>query len=252
MVPESSEVMRYAKQGRLDKLRAAIQSGSATLWDTAPDGWSLLYTAAYNRQLSIIKYLLELGADAEVADIGARKPVDLAILNTLISGATQVELEISKAFAQKNDYLSDFDFTPIHIAVLDLYDSNDRERPSLEQLLELLDDCNNTPAGTDWAEWKSKYKKRSPLFWNTIEYFRATAYEQPITFKVIHNLVDYKDKSLCWTPLHWACSTGKGSKIKTLMSHGANPFILSNLDANILHAAPESKALGGLEDALDV
>lgn len=36
------------------------------------------------------------------------------------------------------------------------------------------------------------------------------------------------------------------------MSHGANPFILSNLDSNILHAAAESKALGGLEEALDV
>lgn len=29
-------------------------------------------TAAYNRQLPIVKYLLELGADTEVADIGAR------------------------------------------------------------------------------------------------------------------------------------------------------------------------------------
>lgn len=36
------------------------------------------------------------------------------------------------------------------------------------------------------------------------------------------------------------------------MSHGANPFILSNLDANILHAAAESKTLGGLKDALDI
>ena len=120
------------------------------------------------------------------------------------------------------------------------------------RLLELLDDCNNAPAGTDWAKWKSKYKKRSPLFRDIIEYFRASAYEQPRTFKTIHKLIDYKDKSLCWTPLHWACSTGKRDKIQTLMYHGANPFILSNLDANILHAAAESKVLGGLEDALDV
>ncbi|KAL9611612.1 MAG: hypothetical protein Q9167_003727 [Letrouitia subvulpina] len=195
MVPENSDVLRYATQGSLNKLKVAIQSGGATLWDTAPDGWSLLHvttTAAYNRQLSVVKYLLELGADTEVADIGARF------------------------------------------------------------LLELLDDCNNAPPGTDWAKWKLKYKKRSPLFRNIIEYFRATAYEQPSTFKVIHNLIDCNDKSLCWTPLHWACSTGKRSKIKILMSHGANPFILSNLDFNILHAAAESKVLGGLEDALDV
>ena len=120
------------------------------------------------------------------------------------------------------------------------------------RLLELVDDCNNAPAGKNWAKWKSKYKKRSPLFGTIIEYFRASAYEQPKTFKVIHNLIDRKDKCLCWTPLLWACSTGKGEKIKTLMYHGADPFILSNLGANILHAAAESKSLGGLDDALDI
>lgn len=36
------------------------------------------------------------------------------------------------------------------------------------------------------------------------------------------------------------------------MDHGANPFILSNLDANILHAAAESKTISGLDGALDI
>ena len=43
MVPESSDIMRFAKQGGLDKLMEAIQSWQATIWDTAPDGWSLLH-----------------------------------------------------------------------------------------------------------------------------------------------------------------------------------------------------------------
>ena len=43
LVPESADSLRYTKQGNLDGLRAAIQSGRATLWDTAPDGWSLLH-----------------------------------------------------------------------------------------------------------------------------------------------------------------------------------------------------------------
>lgn len=36
------------------------------------------------------------------------------------------------------------------------------------------------------------------------------------------------------------------------MYHGADPFLLSNLDANISHAAAESKTLGELDDALDI
>ena len=31
-----------------------------------------IQTAAYNRQLPIVKYLLELGADTEAADVGTR------------------------------------------------------------------------------------------------------------------------------------------------------------------------------------
>ncbi len=88
MVSEGSDAMRYVKHGNLDKLKVCMKTGEATLWDTAPDGWSLLHvsqeylkywskltayqTAAYNRQLPIVKYLLERGADTEVADVGSR------------------------------------------------------------------------------------------------------------------------------------------------------------------------------------
>ena len=40
--------------------------------------------------------------------------------------------------------------------------------------------------------------------------------------------------------------------MKILMDHGADPFLLSNLNANMLHAAAESKALGGLAEALEI
>lgn len=62
-----------------------------------------------------------------------RKPADLAILKSMASDATPVEREIVEAFSQKDDYVRDFDFTPIHIAVLGLYDVGDSERPSLER-----------------------------------------------------------------------------------------------------------------------
>ena len=43
MVPEGSDALRYIKHGRLEKLQACIESGEATIYDTAPDGWSLLH-----------------------------------------------------------------------------------------------------------------------------------------------------------------------------------------------------------------
>lgn len=252
MVSEGSNAMRYVKHGNLEKLKACIETGEATLWDTAPDGWSLLHTAAYNRQLPIVKYLLALGADTEVADVGTRKPADLAILKSLGADSANVEQEIVEVFSQKDDYINDFEFTPIHIAVLEIYQPTDVERPTLEQLIELVDDANNTPAGTDWAKWKLRYRKRSPLFCEIIEIFRASASEKPKTQKIIHNLLDQKDAKYCWTPLHWASSAGRKDKMKILVDHGADPFILSNLNASIIHAAAESKALSGLVGALEV
>ena len=61
------------------------------------------------------------------------KPADLAILKSLAVDATKVEQEIVEVFSQKDDYISDFEFTPIHVAVLDIYDPTDLERPTLEQ-----------------------------------------------------------------------------------------------------------------------
>ena len=45
MVAEGSDAMRYVKHGNLEKLKTCIRSGEATLWDTAPDGWSLLHVS---------------------------------------------------------------------------------------------------------------------------------------------------------------------------------------------------------------
>lgn len=120
------------------------------------------------------------------------------------------------------------------------------------RLIEFVDDANNAPAGTDWSKWKSKYRKRSPLYGEIIELFRGSAANKSKTHKVIHNLLDQKDRKYCWTPLHWASSAGRVDKMKILMDHGADPFILSSLDANIIHAAAESKTLNGLAAALEI
>lgn len=43
MVSEGADALRYVKHGNLERLKMCIQTGEATIWDTAPDGWSLLH-----------------------------------------------------------------------------------------------------------------------------------------------------------------------------------------------------------------
>lgn len=66
-------------------------------------------------------------------DLVKSKPADLALLKSLPTDSSQIEKEIVEVFSKKDDYLDDFEFTPIHKAVLDLYDPKDMERPTLEQ-----------------------------------------------------------------------------------------------------------------------
>lgn len=122
----------------------------------------------------------------------------------------------------------------------------------MTRLIELTDEANNAPAGTDWAEWKLKYQGRSPLFDAILEYFRASAFELSQGTKIIHNLIDQKDKKYHWTPLHWAASSGRVREMHILINHGADPVLLSNLGANIIHAAVESKSDSGLIAALKI
>ena len=45
MIAETSDSMRYTKHGDLARLKACINSGIATPFDTGPDGWSLLHVS---------------------------------------------------------------------------------------------------------------------------------------------------------------------------------------------------------------
>ena len=62
-----------------------------------------------------------------------RTPADLAVLKFLGQDSTRVEKDILDVFTSRDDCLGDFDFNPIHIAVLEMYDAEDTERPSLEE-----------------------------------------------------------------------------------------------------------------------
>lgn len=155
-------------------------------------------------------------------------------------------------FSKEDDYIDDYEFTPIHIAVLDLYEHSDPERPTLQELIDFVDNANNAPPDTNWAAWKTKYRHRSPLYGSIIEIYRASAAEIGNRSRVIHNLADQKDIKFHWTPLHWASASGQADKMKILVQNGADPFIQSNLSFSIIHSAVESNACESLRYALEI
>ena len=54
MVSEGAAAIRHVKHGDLDRLKLCIESGEATLWDTAPDGWSLLHVSLITQIMSTL------------------------------------------------------------------------------------------------------------------------------------------------------------------------------------------------------
>jgi hypothetical protein len=66
-IPENSDSITYVKHGDLENLKACIESGVATQFDTSPDGWSLLHVSQILRSQRGITYWLSraqhIGAD---------------------------------------------------------------------------------------------------------------------------------------------------------------------------------------------
>jgi ankyrin repeat protein len=181
-----------------------------------------------------------------------RKPVDFAILRALAIDSNEVEQQIMKAFPAYETYMIDFGFSSIHNAVLELYDVADNTRPSLQDLLDFVDDANNQPAGNNWSIWRRAEAKTSPLYADIVEMFRTTAGKVSSARKVILDLINQPDEKWGWPPFHWAAFTGRKEMMKILIKNNADPFILSPMQRNAIHIAAESKRSEVLSYVLEI
>lgn len=168
----------------------------------------------------------------------------LALTRAYDTNATQADRDRLEAFPNWRSAKYDFDFTPIHVAVLEDYNFNDKHRPSLLELIEFVDKANNAPPGQKWSSWKKEYQNMSPLFGEIIEAFRQEevrlrrggSSEKPFL-----KMIDAPDSRQHWSPLNWAAQTGRLDKIKVLVSRLSNPFPVGKMGRNVLHHGAESK-----------
>jgi len=144
--------------------------------------------------------------------------------------------------------------TPIHWIAYGNYPSGDKERPSLQHVIEFLHQLNNRPDDTDWSSLKRQWKKRSPVFTNLISTFRqaeADRLQAGDPTKVYLDLVNQPDSIQGWTPFHVATFVGRLDMMKVLVSNGADPFSLTiGVSRTSLHLAVESCQLGAVEYVL--
>lgn len=154
-------------------------------------------------------------------------------------------------FPNVDEFKSDFGLSPVHIAVLDLYDPSEKEKPGLVELLDFVDDANNASLDEDWSSWRAKYRDRSSLFQEITGYFqRRPKHHKPRT-KIFRDLKNEPDVTLGWSPIHWAASTGRYEEWKVLLDRGAHPYTITLSGRNLFHQAAEAKCADIIAHLID-
>ena len=155
--------------------------------------------------------------------------------------ATECQKEIASRFPGAEDFKDDFNLSPIHVAVLGLYDHEDKTCPDLSSILDFIDEADNVPPDTNWKKYKVSERKKSPLFDDIIKTYASKPRDtdQFTTDKV--PMIDKLDEVHGWTPFLWATLTGRREALEILIDSGADPFTISERKRNALHLAAESK-----------
>lgn len=171
-----------------------------------------------------------------------RKAVHLAIFRSLKRDASETEKQLARVFPNADEFKSDFGLSPVHVAVLDLYDSSEKEKPGLAELLDFVDEANNASLDEDWSTWRAKYRERSSLFMEVIEKFEDPPKNHKRGTQVFRDLKNEPDLTHGWSPIHWAAFTGRFEQYKVLLDRGAYPYTVTLSGRNLFHQAAEAKS----------
>lgn len=180
------------------------------------------------------------------------KAADLARVRALIINSSDSQKQIANRFPDAEDFKDDAKLTPIHVALLGLYEHDDQARPSLAALLSFIEDADSEPTDTNWKTWRLEDQKESPLFRERVYIYKKLADQRRGRPKETPKLIDQKDEKYDWTPFLLAAYTGRTAELVELIDAGADPFITSKMGRNAIHLAAESKIPAAMEYILDI
>lgn len=124
------------------------------------------------------------------------KAADLARVRALIINSSGLQKRIANRFPDAEDFKDDAKLMPIHMALLGLYEHEDKARPSLAALLSFTEDADNEPIDTNWKTWRLEDQKKSPLFREIVYIYKKLADQRRGLPKETPKLIDQKDESM--------------------------------------------------------
>lgn len=263
IVPRDARVFRLAKSGDTEGIKASFSAGVAAAKDTTVDGMTLLHIAAKRRNLGLMRFLIEQGADVNAAEESGESPLHAALafgdnheaVRLLIAnGADLANRTSDKKTALHTIYnntvahvLMTCDWIEATVADADDMSIGHFIARSSQSTVSDFQRARAHDLGNLWATDRSG---------RTCLHFAASRGNCSLLEYLLERATPHdvrKADSQGLTPMHYAVRSSRAAKvIQLLLAHGGNILIKDHSDHNILHHAARWHVLGAIKQMLEL
>jgi ankyrin repeat protein len=161
--------------------------------------------------------------------------------------ASDAEKALARLFPNEQDFRADLELSPILTAILREYDTADKEKPSLKDLIAFAREVMKSFPDKKWEAWTSEYKNRSPLFTEVIQFLRKSTARGKSLSTAFLELLEQPDALQGWKPLQWAAFVGRVDDFKLVLLNGADAFAITASGRSLIHQAAATGSVEVLE-----